>query len=171
MPRESQRYSGVVPEGLLNDHEPERQPERMLFCGWRRDMADMIDELDLDVPPGSELWLFNGVPMEERAMRLLDKGQKSALRLRNVTVRHVVGNPVIRRQLLSLTEVSDGLQGDGLEAGQRTGRRETLNYFTSILILSDCSEEEVDAVASDSRSIATTLMIQVILCTRPSQYE
>ena len=149
-----------MPEGLLCDREPERPPERMLFCGWRRDMADMIGELDLDVPPGSELWLFNAVPMEERALRLLDKGNKAALRLRNVAVKHVVGNPVIRRQLLSLAEVSDGQQGDGLAAGQRTGRRETLNYFTSILILSDCSEEVVDAVASDSRSIATTLMIQ-----------
>jgi hypothetical protein len=39
--------------------EPEKPPERMLFCGWRRDMADMIPELDHDVPFGSELWLFN----------------------------------------------------------------------------------------------------------------
>jgi hypothetical protein len=26
--------------------------ERILFCGWRRDMAEMIRELDADVPPG-----------------------------------------------------------------------------------------------------------------------
>ena len=42
----------------------EQVPERLLFCGWRRDMADMINELEADVPRGSELWLFNNVPMQ-----------------------------------------------------------------------------------------------------------
>ena len=51
---------------------------------WRRDMADMINELDFDVPPGSELWLFNNVPMQERATKLLDKGNKSPLKLKNL---------------------------------------------------------------------------------------
>ena len=47
-------------------------------------MADMINELDFDVPPGSELWLFNNVPMQERATKLLDKGNKSPLKLKNL---------------------------------------------------------------------------------------
>ena len=33
-----------------------RAPERILFCGWRRDMHDMIAVLDAFVYPGSELW-------------------------------------------------------------------------------------------------------------------
>lgn len=49
-------------------------------------MADMINELDFDVPPGSELWLFNNVPMHERATKLLDKGNKSPLKLKNLKV-------------------------------------------------------------------------------------
>ena len=36
-----------------------RVPERILFCGWRRDMHDMIAVLDAFVYPGSELWLYN----------------------------------------------------------------------------------------------------------------
>jgi hypothetical protein len=38
-----------------------RVPERVLFCGWRRDMHDMIAVLDAFVYPGSELWLYNEV--------------------------------------------------------------------------------------------------------------
>lgn len=38
-----------------------RAPERVLFCGWRRDMHDMIAVLDAFVYPGSELWLYNEV--------------------------------------------------------------------------------------------------------------
>lgn len=40
-----------------------RAPERILFCGWRRDMHDMIAVLDAFVYPGSELWLYNEVGM------------------------------------------------------------------------------------------------------------
>ena len=40
-----------------------RAPERILFCGWRRDMHDMIAVLDAFVYPGSELWLYNEVRM------------------------------------------------------------------------------------------------------------
>jgi ion channel POLLUX/CASTOR len=135
-----QDYEGSRPESdVVQKKEAEKPPEKLLFCGWRRDMADMICELDYDVPPKSELWLFNNVHMEDRAMKLLDKGNKSQLKLKNITMKHVVGNPVIRRELISLVEVSDGQNKavDGFEVGQRTGRREVLNYFTSILILSD----------------------------------
>lgn len=38
-----------------------QHPEKVLFCGWRRDMDDMIAVLDAFVSPGSELWLYNEV--------------------------------------------------------------------------------------------------------------
>ena len=60
-PREE--YAGHFAAGELGDRdrEEEKVPEKMLFCGWRADMADIIQELDEDVPRGSELWLFNEV--------------------------------------------------------------------------------------------------------------
>jgi hypothetical protein len=148
-----------------------RAPERLLFCGWRRDMADMIRELDYDVPPGSELWLLNRVPMTERACRLLDKGNKEPLALRHLQLRHVVGNPAVRRDLMTIEEVSDGAAGDGLRVGHPTGRRETLDYFTSILLLSDefgegdGGEEVSGAEAVDSRTVATKLIVQDLQAT------
>merc|ERR1712238_129140 len=33
-----------------------RNVEKIMFCGWRRDMADMIVTLDEYVEEGSELW-------------------------------------------------------------------------------------------------------------------
>ena len=142
-------------------HQP---TEKMLFCGWRRDMADLINELDYDVQPGSELWLFNSVPMQDRELKMLDKGNKAPLQLKNLKLRHAVGNPTSRRQLLCLQEVSDGTGNDGLRIGQLTGRRVVLSHFTSVLILSDCTKGdfERDVEASDSRSLATTLGIQDI---------
>ena len=109
-------YAGHFEPGEQADRDEEADgiPEKMLFCGWRRDMADMISELDEDVPPGSELWLFNEVPVAERAAKLLDKGNKLRLRLRNLTMRHVVGNPLMRRELASLAEAAEsGDEGDG----------------------------------------------------------
>ena len=152
-------------EILLQDRKVprlERTQERMLFCGWRRDMADMIMELDFDVQPGSELWLFNMVPVQERTWMLMDAGNKAQLRVKNLRIRHAVGNPTSRRQLLSLQEVSDGT--DGFEMGERTGHRVELSYFSSILILSDSTKGDLeqDVEASDSRSLATTLGIQDI---------
>ena len=40
--------------------------ERMLFIGWRRDMDDMINQLDYCVSPGSRLTLFSNLSIHER---------------------------------------------------------------------------------------------------------
>ena len=155
-------------EGDRAIQQANQPPEKMLFCGWRRDMADMINELDFDVQAGSELWLFNNVPMQERELKMLDQGNKAPLKLKNLKIRHAVGNPASRRQLLCLQEVSDGTHEDkdGLktEIGELTGRRVVLSYFSSILILSDSTKGDIerDVEASDSRSLATTLGIQDI---------
>jgi ion channel POLLUX/CASTOR len=44
----------------------ERLPESLLFVGWRRDMEDMIAELDKYVCPGSHITLYNHLTIEER---------------------------------------------------------------------------------------------------------
>ncbi|KAG1328026.1 putative ion channel POLLUX [Cocos nucifera] len=46
---------------LLNVPCPRKYPERILFCGWRRDIDDMIMVLEAFLAPNSELWLFNEV--------------------------------------------------------------------------------------------------------------
>ncbi|KAK9903321.1 hypothetical protein WJX75_002746 [Coccomyxa subellipsoidea] len=128
-----------------------RAPERVLFCGWRRDMHDMIAVLDAFVYPGSELWLYNEVPVQERE-RILKKEGLDPTRLQNLTliykVQEVEGELVSRKRLEELAP----------------------EQFSSILILADematfgagsNAGSNVDGAAdSDSRNLATLLLLR-----------
>ncbi|KAI3850374.1 hypothetical protein MKW92_005394 [Papaver armeniacum] len=116
--------------------------EKILFCGWRRDMEDMIMVLDAFLAPESELWMFNEVPENDRVKKLTDGGLDFD-RLMNITLVHREGNAVIRRNLESLP----------------------LETFDSILILADESVED-SAIQADSRSLATLLLIRDIQAKR-----
>ncbi|ONK70987.1 uncharacterized protein A4U43_C04F3550 [Asparagus officinalis] len=139
--------SPEVPRGFLpNVVSPKKYPEKILFCGWRRDIDDMIMVLEAFLAPGSELWMFNEVPEKEREKKLIDGGL-DILGLTNITLVHKEGNAVIRRHLESLP----------------------LETFDSILILADESAED-SIVHSDSRSLATLLLIRDIQSKRlPSE--
>lgn len=127
-------HSGLFPE----TSDPPKYPEKILFCGWRRDIDDMILVLEAFLAPGSELWMFNEVPEKEREKKLSDGGLEIS-RLENISLVHREGNAVIRRHLESLP----------------------LETFDSILILADESLED-SVVHSDSRSLATLLLIRDI---------
>ncbi|KAG8061755.1 hypothetical protein GUJ93_ZPchr0003g17316 [Zizania palustris] len=129
---------GCLPKGFVVP----KSPERILFCGWRRDMEDMIMVLDAFVAPGSDLWMFNDVPEMDRERKLIDGGLDFS-RLENITLVHREGNAVIRRHLESLP----------------------LESFDSILILADESVED-SAIQADSRSLATLLLIRDIQAKR-----
>ncbi|KAL5574763.1 hypothetical protein UlMin_016462 [Ulmus minor] len=131
-------WRGSVPKDFIVP----TKPERILFCGWRRDMEDMIMVLDAFLAHGSELWMFNDVPENERDKKLLDGGLDFS-RLENITLVNREGNAVIRRHLESLP----------------------LESFDSILILADESVED-SAIQADSRSLATLLLIRDIQAKR-----
>ncbi|XP_023528275.1 ion channel CASTOR-like isoform X2 [Cucurbita pepo subsp. pepo] len=123
---------------LPKDFIVPKSAERILLCGWRRDMEDMIMVLDAFLAPGSELWMFNDVPENEREKKLVDGGLDIS-RLENISLVDREGNAVIRRHLESLP----------------------LESFDSILILADESVED-SAIQADSRSLATLLLIRDI---------
>ncbi|KAJ6763895.1 ION CHANNEL POLLUX-RELATED [Salix purpurea] len=123
---------------LPKDFIAPKPAERILFCGWRRDMEDMIMVLDAFLAQGSELWMFNDVHEKEREKKLIDGGLDLS-RLENIQLVNRVGNTVIRRHLESLP----------------------LQSFDSILILADESVED-SAMQADSRSLATLLLIRDI---------
>ncbi|XP_028757197.1 ion channel CASTOR isoform X2 [Neltuma alba] len=135
-------WRGSLPKDFVY---PE-SPERILFCGWRRDMEDMIMVLEASLAPNSELWMFNDVPEKEREKKLTDGGL-DINRLVNISLVNREGNAVIRRHLESLP----------------------LESFDSILILADESVED-SAIQADSRSLATLLLIRDIQlgCTSPT---
>ena len=111
-------------------------PEKILFCGWRRDIDDMITVLEAFLAKGSELWMFSDVKVEEREERLREGG---LVELENIVLVHREGNAVIRRHLESLP----------------------LETFDSILILADEAMEDT-VMNADSRSLATLLLIRDI---------
>ncbi|VAI40069.1 unnamed protein product [Triticum turgidum subsp. durum] len=120
----------------------ERNSQKILLCGMRRDIDDMIVVLDAFLAPGSELWMFNDVPEIDRERKLIEGGLDFS-RLENITLVHREGNAVIRRHLESLP----------------------LESFDSILILADESVEN-SAIQADSRSLATLLLIRDIQAKR-----
>lgn len=133
----------MVRRGYLpKDFNVPKSPEKILFCGWRRDMEDMIMVLDAFLAPESQLWMFNDVPENEREKKLTDGGLDFS-RLENISLVHREGNAVIRRHLESLP----------------------LETFDSILILADESVED-SAMQADSRSLATLLLIRDIQAKR-----
>lgn len=118
--------------------DPPKNPQKILFCGWRRDIDDMIRVLETFLAPGSELWMFSEVPIKEREKKLIDAGLNIS-NLKNVELVHREGNDVTRRHLESLP----------------------VEIFDSILILAEESVE--DSVGqSDSISLATLLLIRDI---------
>ncbi|KAJ7520576.1 hypothetical protein O6H91_19G011200 [Diphasiastrum complanatum] len=125
---------GVLPKIVSR----RKYPEKILFCGWRRDIDDMIMVLEAFLAVGSELWMFSEVPEKERERKLRDGGLDPN-RLENIHLVHREGNAVIRRHLESLP----------------------LETFDSILILADEALED-SVVNADSRSLATLLLIRDI---------
>ncbi|KAE8907405.1 Ion channel [Phytophthora fragariae] len=117
---------------------PEKMPtsERILMCGWRRDIRDMIQLLDAIVEPETELHIICEEPIHLRNKLLLEGGL-TVESLKNIKLVHYVGNTAIRRQLEKLPWHS----------------------FTSIMILSDQSRE-LDIMHSDSHSLASLLLIR-----------
>ena len=112
-------------------------------------LAFVVDKL------GSELWLMNQIPANMRAERLLDGGNKAKLKLKNLTMKNVVGNHIIRRDLKRIWDTD--------AEGKYTGEKITLDEFDSILILSDetaMKSGEKGSTSSDSRSLAAVLIIQ-----------
>ncbi|KAI5066987.1 hypothetical protein GOP47_0017515 [Adiantum capillus-veneris] len=117
---------------------PPNVPEKILLCGWRRDIQDMIKVLDAFLAPGSELWIFSDVPECDREKKLL-YGNLNPDNLENIQLVHREGNTVIRRHLESLP----------------------LEEFDSILILADEKLEDT-VINADSSSLATLLLIRDI---------
>eukprot|EP00592_Proboscia_alata_P003853 CAMPEP_0194370652 /NCGR_PEP_ID=MMETSP0174-20130528/18981_1 /TAXON_ID=216777 /ORGANISM="Proboscia alata, Strain PI-D3" /LENGTH=744 /DNA_ID=CAMNT_0039148241 /DNA_START=426 /DNA_END=2663 /DNA_ORIENTATION=+ len=135
---------------VLANWTPLLKKEKLLFCGWRRDMADMIKELDLSVSAKSELWLLNTIPTQDRQELFRDGGHKDELQVENLVIKNVVGNPNVRRNLEKLHDLD--------VTGKPTGETATLDEFDSLLILADIANEN-DTQAADSRTLACLLLM------------
>ena len=119
----------------------DRQKETVLFCGWRRDMDDLVQVLDELVLEGSELYILCELPEADREERFAESREtrKKPPNLTNLKVIHVEGDLCSRRVIESLP----------------------LAEFNSIVILAD-EESSSDITDKDSRALATLLLIRNI---------
>jgi hypothetical protein len=117
---------------------PMGDPEKILFCGWRRDIRDMMLQLDSMLAPGSELHMLNEKPADVkiRSKLLLDDGFNPN-ELQNMKLIHWYGNSAIKRHLNAVP----------------------LDEFSTIMILADESREN-DMMHSDSHSLSSLLLIR-----------
>jgi hypothetical protein len=134
-PRQKHRCEpGEVPE-LINEED---EKEYILFAGWRRDLRDILLLLDAMCAPESEVHIMASVPLSDRDA-LLSEGGLEVDSLRNISLIHHVGNTAMRRHLEYV----------GIEK------------FTSCIVFAD-EEEEGDIMQSDSKCLATLLLIRDI---------
>lgn len=139
---ETDKMLAQVPPPKVHD---QKNVEKIMFLGWRRDMADLITQLDEYVAKGSELWLFNTVPVQQRKELFKDQGHKTELVVENLLVYNVEGNPLIRRDLSRIV------------SADHDGKSASLDEFDSILILADSVSINNGAtvMTCDSRSLST----------------
>lgn len=120
--------------------------ELMLFCGWRRDVRDIIKHLDRLVEPGSAIHMCtDAVPLHERDVKLNEEGL-DVNELENLRIEHFHLNTSVRRKLEDLP----------------------LEEYTSVMIFPDQAYEE-DMMHSDSHAIATLLLVRDIQTKRHAQ--
>lgn len=103
-------------ESILGAHVSQRriQKEKILICGWRRDIRDVLKMLDAALAPGSEIHLISPVPLNRRTEQLLDEGL-DVTKLMNAKLIHHAGNASSRRRLDELP----------------------MEHFTSVMIFAD----------------------------------
>lgn len=114
----------------------DKKVEKILICGFRRDIRDLIIQLDSMVVRGTELHLVNEVPLSERDM-VLEEGGLDVGSLQNVQLVHFFANTANRRHLEQLPLAS----------------------YTGGMVLGDQSLED-EPMNSDSHSLATLLSIR-----------
>jgi hypothetical protein len=112
--------------------------EFIFFAGWRRDLRDIVLLLDDMCSQGSEIHIMAGVALSHRDTLLSESGL-DVDQLQNIELIHHVGNTAMRRHLESID----------------------IMKFTSCIIFAD-EEEEGDIMQSDSKCLATLLLIRDI---------
>jgi len=115
---------------------PQREPEMILFAGWRADIRDMINLLDSLVAPGSQLHILCTIKVKERNKQLLDGGFDPSA-LRNLRVVHLYGSPAVIRHLEQLP----------------------IDLYSACLVLSD---GDVNVMQSDSACLATLVLVRTL---------
>jgi hypothetical protein len=115
---------------------PPRPKTKTMLIGWRRDIQDMVFELDEWVVPGSQLTMLSDSPDEETRREILaDAECVPEEDLHNLTVDFSSETPIFRREL----------------------ERVDIPSYDAILVLTE-TRPGIEGLSSDSRSMITLLL-------------
>lgn len=90
------RSSAMPSKCLASKDSGEQEIERILFCGWRFDMGNLLQVYSAVAPFGSEFWILSELAVEQRESELSLRGWESNSRVKVV---HRVG--ACRRNVLA----------------------------------------------------------------------
>lgn len=134
--------------------------ERILFCGWRFDMGNLLQVFSAVAPPGSEFWILCELGVEDRQSELRLRGWENNNRVKVV---HRLGscrrNVLARMPLESFTSVIVGTadsssETKGAEITKMAGETPSPNGKSEV------------AGGPDARVITVVMMIQDIVSRR-----
>jgi len=113
-----------------------------LLLGWRRDLYDMLCELDKYVRKGCLVTVLAPVAVEKRT-ELLESGKAAPLNLKNIQMHHVHGSTTYRRDIEALMRQHA--------------------YSSALVLASEGGGGGVSGgVAEDSRALTTLLLVRDI---------
>jgi hypothetical protein len=133
--------------------ESAKTPISLMLVGFRRDLDDMISEVDKWVEPGSDLMMFDDTPVKERIKVLTANGLELS-KIKNLrggnakfervdnddlNLRHFVGNPMLLRNLEEVRPQN----------------------YNGIIVITE-RNPDIEGMQSDSRTLVTTLLIRDI---------
>eukprot|EP00667_Euglena_gracilis_P003442 EG_transcript_3453 len=121
-------------------------PDNTLILGWRRDLGDILSELNDNVPPGSKVTLLCDRPNVNgsRDRDLASNGRSDPRTFQNLRVEHVEGNQVCRYDLerLNLRDYRTAFilheEGKGFQQADSC-------IVTSLFLLRDVYERQMRA--------------------------
>eukprot|EP00668_Euglena_longa_P015319 GGOE01019386.1.p1 GENE.GGOE01019386.1~~GGOE01019386.1.p1 ORF type:complete len:792 (+),score=259.72 GGOE01019386.1:35-2377(+) len=129
-------------------------PDNTLILGWRRDLGDILSELNDNVPPGSKVTLLCDRPNinGSRDRDLASNGRSDPKTFQNLRVEHVEGNQVCRYDLerLNLRDYRTAFilheEGKGYQEADSC-------IVTSLFLLRDVYERQMRAAKVEYRPL------------------
>jgi len=142
---------------------PAGQPENALIVGWRRDLGDVLAELNDNLPPGSKVTLFCSRSNKDgsRDQELQQNGRSDPSTFGNIRLEHVEGNPVCRYDLERLDLGTYRTAFILHEEGQGSQEADSC-IVTSLFLLRDVHQRQMAAKGEDATLRPLTIISEVL---------
>eukprot|EP00669_Euglena_mutabilis_P003131 TRINITY_DN14068_c0_g1_i1.p1 TRINITY_DN14068_c0_g1~~TRINITY_DN14068_c0_g1_i1.p1 ORF type:complete len:327 (-),score=92.98 TRINITY_DN14068_c0_g1_i1:302-1282(-) len=142
---------------------PTGQPENALIVGWRRDLGDVLAELNDNLPQGSKVTLFCSRSNKDgsRDQELQQNGRSDPSTFGNIRLEHVEGNPVCRYDLERLDLGTYRTAFILHEEGQGSQEADSC-IVTSLFLLRDVHQRQMAAKGEDVTLRPLTIISEVL---------